>query len=448
MDSVIKMYKAVPSVVRADEETEISITAYDGNFLLFDDVEYTVTVTPRDVSDVPNTPENKLGDYNKSRKMMHIKPQNGVLKLKYFFSGEQMWRIHISSTDYRKHQPEIYSHYPNNWGWVITYPEKGRDIYVYSLYPDLYGRTVRKGDLHIHTNFSDGSESPDYVCASYRKSGRDFVAITDHNIFNASEKTAEKLSFAENFKIICGEEVHNGYLGNFHMVNIGGNYSVNDIYINNPEKAEKEAKLLEGTVEIPGNVDKKDYLERVWLYREIKKSGGFAIFPHPFWNIGYNNTSSKMTAEIIKNGLCDAFEVIGGCKPFENNLQVNLWNDLRAEGHNIPVVGSTDAHTVFLGSHLTRYTIVFGDDITDSISDFYSVAVESLSGENQRVYGTYRLSSYAHFLMEYYFPVHDELCAVSGAFMEQYLIYNRPCKAEIVSAEEAISQHRKEFFGY
>lgn len=448
MNRILKQYKVSPSVLKADTETEICISAYDGNFLLFDDVEYIVTVFPQDVSDVPNTSENKLRDYNKARSSMRVKPENGVLKFKYFFKGEQMWRIHVCSTDYEKHQPEIYNHYRNNWKGCIHYPQDGIHISVYSLYDDLYGRKVQKGDLHVHTNMSDGSESPEFVCTNYRKAGRDFLAITDHNLFNVSKEVSSKLSFANNFTILHGEEVHNGYCGNFHMVNIGGNYSVNDIYINTPEKAAEEAKLLEGTVDVPENVDKKEYLDRVWLYREIKKSGGYAIFPHPFWNIGYNHVSSKMTYEILKNGLCDAFEVLGGCTPMGNNLQLALYNDVRASGHPIPIVGSTDSHTVLSGEHTNQYTIVFGDDILRSISEFYSVAVESRAGENQRVYGSYRLSAYAHFLINNYFPVHDELCSLSGMLMEQYLVYSNPCKAEIEKAEDAISQYRKDFFGF
>jgi hypothetical protein len=38
--------------------------------------------------------------------------------------------------------------------------------------------------------------------------------------------------------------------------------------------------------------------------------------------------------------------------------------------------------------------------------------VEPLQDENTRVYGRLRLVSYAHFLPENYFPVHDELCNV------------------------------------
>jgi hypothetical protein len=38
-----------------------------------------------------------------------------------------------------------------------------------------------KGNLHIHTNFSDGTQNPAEMVAIYRKLGYDFVAITDHD---------------------------------------------------------------------------------------------------------------------------------------------------------------------------------------------------------------------------------------------------------------------------
>jgi hypothetical protein len=38
-----------------------------------------------------------------------------------------------------------------------------------------------KGNLHIHTNFSDGAHTPAEMVAIYRDLGYDFVAITDHD---------------------------------------------------------------------------------------------------------------------------------------------------------------------------------------------------------------------------------------------------------------------------
>lgn len=274
------------------------------------------------------------------------------------------------------------------------------------------------------------------------------MAVTDHHIFNASKEAAEKFAFMKNFKILHGEEVHNDYFGFFHVVNIGGKYSVNDIFLNEPEKVKKEIKELESEISVPEGLSKREYLYRVWIYREIKKSGGYVIFPHPYWDIRFFHTSTNMSKAIIKNGLCDAFEVIGGCTPAQNNLQVALYNELRAEGVNIPIVGSTDSHSVLKGEHLTRSTVVFSDgDIIDSISKGYSVAVESLPGESIRVYGSLRLCMYTHFLLRNYFPLHTELCSASGICMEKYAGGAESAKELIIKQEEQISEFKTDFFG-
>lgn len=450
MDSNLKKYKVTPSVVPADKESTITIKSIDGIMRFYDDITYEVKFIPQYESDVPIDKELSLHGFEKSRKTFFVKPENGELKVSYFFSGEQEWKIWIGTKEYGKYQNPLYEKYRPHWNGLITMPEAGIRLSIYSLGEDLYKKRALRGDLHIHTMFSDGQESPEQVAATYRKAGHDFIAITDHNVFNTSKAAAEKLAFIDNFKIMHGEEVHNGYVGYFHMVNIGGDYSVNEIYLNNPEKVEKEVGELEKEIAIPEGLDKNEYLNRVWLYREIKKSGGYAIFPHPYWNIGFSHTRTSMSVAVIKNGLCDAFEVLGGCKPEDNNLQVSLYNELRAEGVNIPIVGSTDSHSVLDKGYFGKAaTIAFAenDDVLGAVSDGFSVAVETLPGENVRVYGSLRLVKYAQFLLRNYFPIHCELCSASGLFIEEYVHGDEAAKELIEKIEDRILKAEKEFFG-
>ncbi len=44
-----------------------------------------------------------------------------------------------------------------------------------------------KGNLHTHTNLSDGRESPREVVKRYRRMGYDFLAITDHRLYGIHE---------------------------------------------------------------------------------------------------------------------------------------------------------------------------------------------------------------------------------------------------------------------
>ena len=51
---------------------------------------------------------------------------------------------------------------------------------VYALAEDMRGRYPFRGDLHMHTNRSDGQQEPSIVAANYRKAGYDFTVISDH----------------------------------------------------------------------------------------------------------------------------------------------------------------------------------------------------------------------------------------------------------------------------
>ena len=87
------------------------------------------------------------------------------------------------------------------------------------------------------------------------------------------------------------------------------------------------------------------------IYNEIKRSGGYAIFPHPFWKIKEQyHTETKMSDAIFKNRLCDAFEIMGGCSAEENNLQLDMYYNLRLKGIKMPIVASSDSHSSLPGS--------------------------------------------------------------------------------------------------
>lgn len=455
MNTWLKKYSVFPSVVEADKESVITVRAFGGAILLYDDVTYDVECVPADESDVPNDGELTLWGFNKSRKVQKIKPVNGELRIPYFFMGEQEWRIHISTQDYGSHTNPLYlknvkEHPP--WQHYIDAPKRGFDVYVYSLREDLYKKRVQRGDLHIHTCVSDGEESPELTAATYRKAGFDFVSVTDHGVYHASADIEKKLGFVHNFTMIPGEEVHNCVCPSFHMVSLGGKYSITDIFLNEKERVREEIEELSKEIQVPDGLDPNEYLRRVWMYRRIKKSGGYAILSHVYWYIGYHNVQTKMSRAIIKNGYCDAYELMSGVTAEKDNLSLALYNDLRAEGISVPIVGVSDSHSVFAEeSSLFRrhYTIVFTEDndIIKAISDGYSVAVEELRNEKPHVYGTLRLTMYTQFLMKNYFPIHDELCSASGLFIEEYIRGDESCKEQVIKTEERISEFENRFFG-
>lgn len=443
-----------PSVIKADTDSTVIIESQSGTFRFFDGMEYDVIFIPTEKSDVPSDEEMSLSGWDKNRVVHTFKAKDGKLTLTHKFLGEQEWRIKISSTEERYDQYENDNNIAFSRGrWkYIAAVKKGITLSVYSLYPDLYERNVKKCDFHIHTNFSDGTESPERTAANYRKKGFDIISITDHNIYNASAEVAKKLAFMHNFKLIPGEEVHNGYARQLHIVNIGSKYSVNDIFLDEPERVKAEVEALKGEVEIPEGVDEREYLYRVWTYREIKKSGGYAIYPHPFWTWKeHYHVETDMSEAVMKNGLCDAFELLGGCSVKENNLQIALYYSLQKDGLKMPIVGSSDSHTTMPGAQWfdEDSTVLFekdGDTI-GAIDGGYSVAVESVQVEEIRVFGDFRLMKYTHFLIKNYFARRAEICNASGIFVERYLLGDAGCRDIICACEDRIKKFENEFFG-
>lgn len=62
-------------------------------------------------------------------------------------------------------------------------------------------------DLHVHTNYSDGSDSPAEVLAWAAQLGVDVIAITDHDTIDGAEEAAELACTGYGPDVIVGEEI-------------------------------------------------------------------------------------------------------------------------------------------------------------------------------------------------------------------------------------------------
>ena len=91
---------------------------------------------------------------------------DGSLEFQHVFSGEQEYKLVIVDSNDRE---------------LLR-------LSIYSLHQDLYGRRAYRGDLHVHSYFSDGREDPMIVAANYRKNGFDFMALTDHHKMYPSDR--------------------------------------------------------------------------------------------------------------------------------------------------------------------------------------------------------------------------------------------------------------------
>ena len=66
-----------------------------------------------------------------------------------------------------------------------------------------------KGNLHTHSNRSDGARNPDSVCSAYRDAGYDFLALTDHFLAQYEFPIVDTRGYrTKSFTTLIGAEVH------------------------------------------------------------------------------------------------------------------------------------------------------------------------------------------------------------------------------------------------
>ena len=78
-----------------------------------------------------------------------------------------------------------------------------------------------RGNLHTHSNRSDGVLDPDEVARRYQLEGYDFLALTDHFVgLYDYPLTNSQFSENENFTTILGAELHTGRRLGFTMADL------------------------------------------------------------------------------------------------------------------------------------------------------------------------------------------------------------------------------------
>lgn len=437
MDYRLVKYNISPRVLKADCLQTVTITALDDSCRMKDGEEYYLKITPMDDWDFQNSEDDVDHLLNSKTKTLTLTAQNGSVSFEYFFRGEQEWDVKLAH---------------------VIPPKKASPLRfrLYSLYEDLYAKRPFKGDLHIHTCHSDGSESPALVASQYRKSGFDFISITDHHKISGS---LEAIKVFENIptslKLFPGEEVHNKDFGYYHIVNFNPKTSVNEIILGKPELVEAEVAEIEKTMDAPEGISKRELAWRSWINDAIHKAGGITIFPHPYWIVNdcIHHTQSKVSREIFKRGYFDVFELRGGLNHEGNNKQVDLYYEMKAKGCDYPIVGSTDTHTVLTPNdrHFNRtWSVVFAesqDDIVQNILDKNVAVVENEVNAQKSVFADTRLTLYTWFLLKYYYPVHDALCAPIGDAVIRKIFGKEGQDEIIIALEKELTDFNKSFFG-
>jgi hypothetical protein len=82
-----------------------------------------------------------------------------------------------------------------------------------------------RGNLHTHSDRSDGALDPEEVCRRYRAQGYDFIALTDHFVGRYGYPIVDTTPFRSNsFTTLLGAELHSGAMERgelWHILAVG-----------------------------------------------------------------------------------------------------------------------------------------------------------------------------------------------------------------------------------
>lgn len=85
--------------------------------------------------------------------------------------------------------------------------------------------TFFRGNLHTHSNLSDGALPPEEVCRRYAAEGYDFICLSEHLVGLYDYPIADTRDLrTETFTTILGAEIHTGSLANgeiWHILAVG-----------------------------------------------------------------------------------------------------------------------------------------------------------------------------------------------------------------------------------
>lgn len=181
-----------------------------------------------------------------------------------------------------------------------------------------------RGNLHTHSNRSDGDLPPDEVCRRYRAEGYDFMALTDHFIGLYDYPITDTLPYrTEGFTTLLGAELHSGAQANgelWHILAVGLP----------PDFARPNAPHFRP---VPGQES------GAAIARRAVQAGAFVAIAHPQW--------SGLTPEDMREiDAAHAVEIYNhGCAMgCDRPDGFALADQLLSEGRRVSLIATDDAH--------------------------------------------------------------------------------------------------------
>lgn len=181
-----------------------------------------------------------------------------------------------------------------------------------------------RGNLHTHSNRSDGALDPAEVCRRYKAEGYDFIALTDHFIGAYGYPITDTLPFRDSgFTTLLGAELHSGAMENgelWHILAVG-------------LPADFTPPHAPGFLPVAGQETGPE------LARRAREAGAFVAVAHPQWSgltlADARSITAANAVEIYNHG-CAA-----GCDRGDGWYVADL---LASEGQRLLAVATDDSH--------------------------------------------------------------------------------------------------------
>lgn len=181
-----------------------------------------------------------------------------------------------------------------------------------------------RGNLHTHSNRSDGALTPEEVCRRYKAEGYDFLALTDHFIGMYEYPITDTLPFrSEGFTTILGAELHSGAMANGDLWHI--------LAVGLPED------FAPGNA--PGFLPVENQETGAEIAQRARDAGAFVSIAHPQWSgltlADARTIEAAHSVEIYNHGCAM------GCDRADGAAIADL---LISEGRKISLIATDDAH--------------------------------------------------------------------------------------------------------
>jgi len=238
---------------------------------------------------------------------------------------------------------------PGVWSIIVgayNIPDRGLDVEYEIVYTPKRARFY-SGDLHMHSDASDGQHDVSSLARKASKTGLDFIAVTNHN--NYSENLA--LPIVPGVTLLPAVEWTH-YLGHMNFYGI---------------EAPFDNSFIANSLE-----------EMLTLVNKAKEKGALVSVCHPKCNL---------CPWLWKDDECfDLVEVWNGPMRNANKNAIAFWHELLMGGRKLPIVGGSDFHR---DRSLVRFaqpvTRVYAhspskEDLLDAIANGHSYITASNRG--------------------------------------------------------------------